>query len=181
MLTQARLKEVANYNPTTGIFIRRYGSGGKIKNSVMGCVTKKGYIRICIDRKSYMAQRLAFLYMEGYFPEYGVDHRNGIKSNNKWFNLRHATQACNLQNKKNLLINISGFVGVSQLPKGNWHARVQIKNKTIHLGTWSSKLEAALARLTWELNYPDWTCNYQNTIAKQIAKYWSGFKIKQIG
>ncbi len=83
MITQQRLKELLIYDPDSGHFINKVsrGRGGKI-GAIAGSPDKDGYIIIGIDRKSYKAHRLAFLYMEGYMPT-KVDHDNRIPYDNK--------------------------------------------------------------------------------------------------
>ena len=76
MITQSELKNILHYNQDTGVFTW-------IKNSIVaGTVEKKGYIAIKINRKSYKAHRLAWLYIYGNFPKEQIDHLNGIKNDN---------------------------------------------------------------------------------------------------
>jgi len=163
-LTQKRLKEILHYNPKAGIFTWLRTRGGAIKGDDVGYINKVGYRIIGIDNKLYNASRLAWLYMSGYFPEHEVDHRDRIKNNNKWENLRHVSHQCNLRNCKKRNTNTSGITGVS------WHKRckkwqVQIKtlDRLIHIGYFNSKLNAAKAR--WEAekghNFPN--CNSKST------------------
>ena len=53
-------------------------------------------------------------------------------------------------------INKSGVIGVSESKtEGKWVASIKINGKKIHLGTFSSKEEAILARLKAEIKYID--------------------------
>lgn len=163
MLTQKRLHEVLEYSQETGIFVWKINNtASHVKiGSVAGIYTNKGYVAISVDHKQYLAHRLAFLYVEGYLPEYEVDHINGICGDNRWFNLRHVSRSCNLQNCKLRTKSISGFVGVSQYKRDKkWHARIQICKKDIYLGGYDTAEEAALARCCFEDECPDWTCNH---------------------
>lgn len=99
MLTQARLKEVASYNPTTGVFTRIEPLKGQIVGSNMGSKNNDGYISISIDYKRTQAHRLAWLYVHGRFPVNQLDHINGIKDDNRLENLREVTQEENQLNK----------------------------------------------------------------------------------
>ena len=113
-LTQNRLKELLHYDPETGIFTWRVSRRGAKSGSVAG-VHDNGYIRIKIDYELYLAHRLTFLYMEGYFPEYHVDHKNRIRDDNRWSNLRHVSRQCNQRNASIAKDNTSGITGVC------WH------------------------------------------------------------
>ena len=98
MITQEQVRELFDYNPETGIFtwkVSRKGSKGKGKPA--GTETHKGYVDVCIDGKKYGLHRLAFLYMVGKVPGC-VDHKNTIKSDNRWENLREATYETNSYN-----------------------------------------------------------------------------------
>ncbi len=91
-LTQKRLKELLHYDPDSGVFTWKVNRGGIAKAEVVaGCIGSHKYILINVDRKRYLAHRLAFLYMENHFPVNQVEHINRIKSDNCWGNLRHST------------------------------------------------------------------------------------------
>ena len=161
MLTSNRLHEVLKYSPKTGIFVWKIRVSQNVKAGDMANCCSDGYIHIRIDKKLYKAHRLAFLYMEGYFPEYQVDHMNGIRSDNRWKNLRHVSRSCNFQNCKLQANSTSGFTGVSWYKKGKkWHAQICIHKKVIHIGYYDTVEEAALARCRFEDESPDWTCNH---------------------
>ena len=64
-----------------------------------GSPNKRGYIRIGIAKKYYMAHRLIWLYHRGWLPE-ALDHKNGNPSDNRMSNLRPATQTQNRWNSR---------------------------------------------------------------------------------
>ena len=162
MLTSNRLHEVLKYSPKTGIFVWKIRVSQNVKAGDMAnCCSSDGYVHIKIDKKSHRAHRLAFLYMEGYFPEYQIDHMNGIRSDNRWKNLRHASISCNLQNCRLQINSISGFTGVNwNKSTKKWFARICIHRKQIHLGYYDTTEDAALARCRFEDECPGWTCNH---------------------
>lgn len=100
MITRDYVNQLYEYNPSTGDFIRKTSRGGSLAGSVAGAKDKLGYVRLSIDGRLYLAHRLAFLIMEGKFPEGNVDHKDGNPSNNSWNNLRNCTQQQNIQNSK---------------------------------------------------------------------------------
>ncbi len=179
MLTQKRLKEILHYVPITGKFVRkgRVGARGKtVKCRKADGVNGNGYTHIRVDGVKHKAHRLAFLFMCGYFPENQVDHLNGIRNDNRWKNLKHVTQCCNLQNCRISKNNKSGFPGVTwQGSNGKWVANIRINTKRIYLGIYSTRIEAALARLTFETQCSSWNCNHRGELVKAIKKSWPEF------
>lgn len=111
MLTQTTLKQYLLYDSDTGDFIWiKPTKGSKGIGKKAGTVTSKGYIDICIEGKKYGLHRLAFLYKTGCIPTM-VDHINGIKSDNRWINLRECNYRENSINTK-LARAKSGFKNV---------------------------------------------------------------------
>lgn len=143
-LTQERLKEVLHYDPETGVFTRRITTNGNSKaNSIAGSRHNKGYRRIMVDGKVYQSHRLAFLYMTGIMPEF-VDHKNGIRDDNRWINLRTASATENMQNRKIHKNNTSGIPGVYWHKRRRmWHAHIKVNKKNLFLGCFSDLSEAA--------------------------------------
>jgi hypothetical protein len=133
ILTQERLKQVLNYNPETGLF-NRYARLGP-KREFSGHVDSGGHRQIMVDRKLYMAHRLAWLYVYGCFPNDHIDHINRNPDDNRICNLRIATSSQNQQNTKIRKTNVSGFKGIGYDKKENkWRARITFEEKTICLG-----------------------------------------------
>lgn len=148
MLTQERLKQVIQYNLTTGVFTWRTPTAKWIKkNSVAGYKHHSGYIHIKIDEKNYLAHRLAFLYVEGVFPISCVDHMNGDPGDNRWCNIRHTNLSQNQANSKKRRDNISGTKGVYLINNGPKKYVAQIRHKGVcyYLGVFKTVNEASQA------------------------------------
>ena len=93
-LTAERLRERYDYNPHNGKF---YVGSGRGFGEERGCAHPKGYIKLLVDRKWYLAHRLAWLYVHGVWPSDVIDHINGIKTDNRLVNLRDITQLENIR------------------------------------------------------------------------------------
>lgn len=120
-LTQFRLKELLHYDPETGVFTWKVDAkGGRVKaGQRAGHLAACGYLTIRVEGKLRRGARLAHLYMIGRWPDEVVDHRNGLRSDDRWANLRPCTQAQNTEN-----IPIRPLLGASlHRQSGLWRAR----------------------------------------------------------
>lgn len=142
MLTQEYLKSEFHYDPETGLFTRLIARNKYKIGEVAGTIDNKGYVRINIAGKYYRAHRLAFLYMTGEWPKNQGDHKNRIRNDNRWENLRDADRAQQQYNR--IMKNKTGYKGV-QLINGWYIARIKVNKTRIHLGTFNTVEEAANA------------------------------------
>jgi len=153
VLTAERLRELLTYEPDTGVFRWRVPAGRWLSipaGSLVG-FSHKGYWRICIEGRFYKASRLAWLYMTGEWPVHQIDHRNRVKSDDRWENLRDVTCQINNLNKGKSKNNTSGQTGVWwSKSRQKWHVVYRHK----HIGYFSSKEEAVQARLKAEAGGP---------------------------
>jgi len=81
----------------------------------------------------YGAHRLAWFHETGEWPAAQIDHRNLNRDDNRFSNLRAATNAQNQANCRMRPNNMRGLKGVSRNKK-KWRARVKIGGKDINLG-----------------------------------------------
>lgn len=153
MLTQERLKQLFRYTPKTGRFTRLCSQPSVNAGDVAGCL-QRGYVKIGIDGKVYNAHRLAWLYVNGEFPENQIDHVNGVRDDNRICNLRDVTNIENHKNQKTPVNNTSGVIGVSWI-KGSkkWRSKIGKEFMQIRLGEFTDKFEAICARKSAENKY----------------------------
>lgn len=156
MITQEYLKSILSYNPKTGLFKWKERSFKKecfsnswntrYSNKTAGTLKESnGYVYISILKKNYFAHRLVWLYVHGEFPETGIDHINGIKHDNRFYNLRTANQSENCQNVKRAKISnkSTGLLGSSYNKQAKKYiSSIQINGKRIYLGLFITAIEA---------------------------------------
>ena len=159
-LSYDRLHKVLNYNPKTGDWTRNFSLGAGKIGSTPGYINHEGYKVIKIDGRLYKSSRLAFLYMEGYFSENAMDHKNRVRCDDTWDNLREVSKKCNSRNCCVSKNNTTGITGVHWYEFWKkWRARIRVDGKQIHLGVFKSKREAAQARWDAEVKYGFPNCN----------------------
>lgn len=99
-----------------------------------GC-NSHGYRILVIGNKHYPAHRVAWCWMTGSWPKDQIDHINGVRSDNRWANLREATSAENHQNRSIVSNNSSGILGVSWNTRERmWAAQIHVEGKVRFLG-----------------------------------------------
>lgn len=144
-LTQKRVKELFDYDPGSGIVTRR-ANCKEVRSP-----DKHGHLRVWISGRHYQLHQIIWLWVEGYLPEQGIDHKDRVPYHNWWDNLRLASQQCNLRNAGLRSDNTSGVKGVSfDKPRGKWAAYIAIFSKKKDLGRHTTLDEAVLHRLAAE-------------------------------
>jgi len=85
--------------------------------------------------------------MTGCWPDHVIDHANGVKTDNRWRNLREVTQAINARNCSMSINNTSGHNGVSWDSRDRrWRAEIKINGTRVWSGRFGDPVEAAAAR-----------------------------------
>jgi hypothetical protein len=131
-LTYERLLELLEYDHLTGIWTWRKSRGARSSKSVAGNLDRNSkYRRIGIDGVSYLSARLAFLYMTGRWPSFEIDHRDGIDHNDRWANLREATDTQNQANRGCRKDSLLGIKGVKKVYKGGYCARIRLDDNDV--------------------------------------------------
>lgn len=161
-LTQEIVKKLLDYNPATGDLVWKWRDtkdfqhlGGRAEGvcssfnkqfagaPALHGIMKIGYRAGAIYDQRFYAHRVIWLWMTGEMPK-TIDHKNGIKIDNRWENLRNTTQRKNARNQTRRNTNTSGHTGVFAQGK-KWKAQIMIDAVSYHLGTFENILDAAAA------------------------------------
>ena len=141
------VKILFKYDEGTGLFTRRVQTSSNAKvGMIAGSVNGSGAVSISINGVSYLAHRLAWLYHYGELPPDLLDHKDGVRTNNRINNLRLATHCENGANNKLATNNTSGVKGVCWHKASEmWRAQVSLFGKRYHVGLFYNKLDAEIA------------------------------------
>ena len=134
------LEDVFTYHPDTGLFkwVEPTGCQQKGWFDQNTSFAHNGYCRIFYKGKNIKAHRLAWYLMTGSFPKDQIDHINGIKTDNRFLNLREVTNKQNAQNRTG-----KGAYFMKKTKK--WCACIRVDYKNKHLGSFNTEEEAVKA------------------------------------
>lgn len=99
-----------SYDAATGEFAWKTVRRGVRGKTAQG---RAGYQSITINYRSFGAHRIAWFYVTGEWPTLQIDHVNGDIQDNRFANLRPATNGQNKANSRRPRNNSSGVKGVA--------------------------------------------------------------------
>lgn len=147
-ITPERVIQLLSYDPDTGEFIWKPRGIPKFDNRFAdkpaGTLNKKtGYLQVTIDCVTLRLHRVAYAIMKGEWPIDKVDHKNTIKTDNRWCNLRAADNPQNMHNTGFYSTNTTGYKGVTRRKKGKpYEAVIMCRGVYHYLGTYDTAEEA---------------------------------------
>ena len=148
MITAADIRKILSYDAATGHFTWRLPRPKICVGTRAGGRHHRGYRHIEIDGRGYAEHRLAWLYVTGSWPKDQLDHINRERDDNRFENLREASNAQNRANSKQA--NRTGFKGVSYMPRLRekpYGAQITVDRKARWLGSYATAEEAHQAYL----------------------------------
>jgi hypothetical protein len=160
--TRERFLEHLTYDASTGYLYWRtdfkYSRGRRAayRGLRAGGLSERGYRAVRLDGTKYLAHRIVWLLNTGNWPVNQIDHINGDMDDNRFENLREATQSENNQNR--LLPRNLGVKRRTTKTKGDhFFSVIRIyengKSKVKYLGSFPTEEEAQEAYLTAKAKY----------------------------
>lgn len=86
-LSHSRIIELLDYNKHTGALTWRIPKARGKAGKQVGTLRKDGTIIVTIDRRQYLATRLVWFYVNGYWPEGRVTTHNHDNTDLRWRNI----------------------------------------------------------------------------------------------
>lgn len=166
-------RQLLDYNPETGALTWKartpdmFGRGKGNQSPERQCARwngmyagkpagglRKGYVRLRLGPFRVHAHVVIWVMIYGSMPANQIDHRSGVRSDNRLENLREAADFEQSQNRKKRVTNKSGLTGVSwDSSSSKWRSEIQVKRQRVYLGKFSSKEDARAAYLTAKAKY----------------------------
>jgi hypothetical protein len=146
----AGVRALLDYDPATGMLTWRRRPGAykgwneRYVGTTAGTRDTHGYLRVSIHGRQYAAHRLVWAHVHGEWPSGQIDHKNGVRDDNRIANLRVATGSQNQQNIPPRRGSASGIKGVSR-NGGRWQAHIRTPGRRIYLGMFKTPEEAGRA------------------------------------
>lgn len=157
-LRPEEVRKLFNYDEISGHLTWNIGKRRVRRGDRAGTVSTQGYRVVTLNGKSYMEHHLIWVWMMGEWPSSKVDHRDRVRANNKWVNLRPASDTQNQGNRtdnadpqKTSKRGVVKKVVVRRkldplnprqrvtILEDTYIARIMYKGQHIHLGTFSSE------------------------------------------
>lgn len=151
MLTQKISNQLLSYNKKTGFLRWKAISCHKNHTTKIGSIAGSnhgdGYLKIMINGHRYLSHRLIWFMVTGRWPKNQIDHKNGIKNDNRWANLREATNGQNIANTgAKSILGVKGAYWCENNKK--WRSSIRKNGITKHLGYFTTSTEANKAFAT---------------------------------
>lgn len=133
-ITAELLRELYQYDTSTGVMSK--------DGEPLGSMSQKGYLQTRLKGVHYKLHRLVWLYVTGSEPDGVVDHINGIKTDNRFENLRVCSSGENLQNQRRPQ-GTNRLIGACwHKASGLWQSQIKVNKKQHHLGYFKTEEEA---------------------------------------
>lgn len=153
--TVDQFKSELSFDVDAGVIVRLFNKFYKKSAPRAGSFHKKsGYRRIRFRGVKIEEHQLIWFIANGYWAN-EIDHKNGVKDDNRICNLRSVTHVENLQNNRRARSHSrSGHLGVYWIKsRQKWDAQIKVNGKAIHLGEFVNIEDAISARKSAELIY----------------------------
>lgn len=145
-LTIDFLLDKFDYNPKTGDIKWKNSKMKPLNGTVLSHRNEDGYICVRLGKHILRCHRIAWAMHYGKWPDFQIDHINGIPDDNRICNLRESNKSTNGMNRLMQSNNKSGYKGVFWAKKNKkWAAQIAKNGKKMHLGLFDSPEAASKA------------------------------------
>ncbi len=140
------------YNPLTGVLYQLLKTKSRKSIRRAGCLHSTGYRYVEMCGKSFAETRIIWWIMTGRkaLPLCEIDHKDRVRDNNVWTNLRQVNRRANVKNRRIFRNSVSQKTGVCYVKNTDrWQAYISAPEKgkggKHHIGTFRTCDEAVAA------------------------------------
>lgn len=150
----ARMRECMVLDEQGNVLWRKKPSSSRSASAIAGWRDRHGYLCVRFGPRLIFAHHIAWYLSRGAWPVSSVDHINGIAGDNRPSNLREASHAQNMKNRKppRKASNLPFGVTLHKLT-GKYRAKIRSDGRDICLGLHATADEAARARILGEIKH----------------------------
>lgn len=153
-LSHESLLGMLHYHERKGICVWTQKRPRVVVGSRAGSEHWSGYRYITILGAPYPESWVIWFYKTGRWPTHHIDHKNRIRNDNRWCNLREATRKQNAENHGVRPDSVSGTRGVSwDSTNGKWRAYIYHNKKQYDFGLFEDLGAAVAARKAGERKF----------------------------
>lgn len=140
-ITHSEVIDLLEYRPDTGKFYWR-AKINQVEGEAGNVEPLTGYRRIKVCGHRIMAHRLAWFYVTGTWPANRIDHKNRCRDDQRFSNLREASDGQNKANSKVRIDSVLSIKGVRLHECGGYQSRIWNGERNIHLGIFPTSEQA---------------------------------------
>ncbi len=153
-MSYEQMSKELDYNSGTGELVWKKRRVGVSAGSMAGSSGGRRYMCVTVNRKKYLAHRVAWLLGHGEWPQGQIDHINHNKLDNRLINLRVVDAQGNARNRKVPAHNTSGVMGVCFHKHDKvWQAGIKVNGIRKHLGAFADWFDAVCVRKAAEYKH----------------------------
>lgn len=139
-------REYLSYDSETGEISWLKQGSGVMRGMIAGTVTNRGYRRIKLEGRQFLAHRLAWALYFNEQPSSFIDHINGLRDDNRIINLRVVTRSQNNTNSAIRKDSKTGVKGVRFMKRENKYAAIiKVNGRSEYIGYFDLLHDAAIA------------------------------------
>ena len=152
MISPEKLRSLLEYDPASGRLFWKHRKGNASFNKkfagkeALNYKTRCGYLRGTVLGQQVLAHIAAFAISTRSWPEGQIDHRNGVRDDNRFTNLRITTVRGNAKNRKARWKTSGLPAGVTQ-DKEKFRSRITIDGRIKNIGSFNCPTKAHLSYL----------------------------------
>lgn len=143
------IRQLIHYDPYTGKFFwKRSNHSKQVIGQELGSLNTIGYYTLSLNKHIYYAHRVAWALVMGEWPKGVIDHINGNKADNSFWNLRDTTYRINQENRTKAQANSSSKLLGAFKYKNGFRSQIKVKGQLHYLGVFPTAEEAHQAYIS---------------------------------